>query len=96
MTTIWKYKMPAASTDPIVLDIPGYRGTLAAGLDSNNDVCVWVLVDSTAAYEEVTYFCLGTGWDLSEMDMPKGHSLKHIASVNQFGFIWHVFEEVLG
>ena len=91
MQTIWKYKMPAASTDPITFEIPGYKGTLATGLDSNNDVCIWVLADTSDYYKKVTYFCVGTGWDLSDL---RHITLEHIGSVNQFGFIWHVFEEV--
>ena len=86
--------MPAASTEPITFEIPGYMGTLAAGLDANNDVCVWVLADTSDYYKEVTYFCVGTGWDLSDLMLTKESALEHIGSVNQFGFIWHVFVEV--
>ena len=89
---IWKYKVEAGG-EAIEINMPGYVATLAAGLDSSNDLCIWCLVDDKAEYAPVRHYVVGTGWDLEDI-IPEGVIVEHIGSVNQLGFIWHVFREV--
>lgn len=89
---IWKYKVEA-SGEAIEIDMPGYAGTLAAGLDSSNDLCIWCLVDPDQPKATVRHYVVGTGWELEDI-VPSEAVIEHVGSVNQLGFIWHVFREV--
>lgn len=88
---IWKYRVEASS-EAIEIDMPGYQKTLAAGLDSSNELCIWCLVDPEKPMRAVRHYVVGTGWDLEDTKMDLDE-VGHIGSVNQLGFIWHVFAE---
>ena len=89
---IWKYRVEA-SGEAIEIDMPGYQATLAAGLDSSNDLCIWCLVDPDQPKAPVRHYVVGTGWELEDIGL-RDTVIEHVGSVNQLGFIWHVFREV--
>ena len=89
---IWKYKVEA-SGEAIEIEAPGYMDTLSAGLDSSNDLCIWCLVNPEQPKTTIRHYVVGTGWELEDI-IPKEVAVKHVGSVNQLGFIWHVFREV--
>lgn len=83
---IWKYKLELTSA-PLTHKIPGFVKVVGYGLDSNNDVCVWCMVDKDKKYEDVTFWCWGTDWDMPESLI----NSVPIGSVNQFGYMCHIF-----
>lgn len=83
---IWKYKL-SLTTAPIEHGIPGFKKVVGYGLDSNNDVCVWCMVDPDAKTESVRFWCWGTDWEMPESLIDS----VPIGSVNQFGYMCHIF-----
>ncbi len=65
---------------------------LAVVLDcqiQQNVPTLWALVDNGAEKERRFFTLLGTGWDMPpEFD----GKLTHIATIQDAGFVWHVFE----
>lgn len=90
MNTIWKYKVLPLD-GPQRYDMPEGAQIISAGLDPQEDMCFWALVDSSAPLEERTIWCVGTGWPLDELEMPDA---RFIGTIRHDPYMWHIFEEV--
>ena len=69
--------------------MPTKAKILSVGLDGNDEVCVWMLVDETLATKETRFFRIyGTGWDIHK------EKIEFIGTVpmKKNYLIWHVFE----
>ena len=92
MKKIWKYVMSEVSLEqPNSFSMPGFQEVIACGLDSNNNVAIWCIIDNEKAYENINIWCIGTDWNIEEINTK--NCLESIGSVNQFGFMWHLFLE---
>ena len=79
---IWKY--PLSITDIQNINIPSRHRILSAGIDPENNVCVWALVASNDAKENVEIRIFGTGTPVDEFG-------EFIGSVRDGVAIWHIF-----
>lgn len=57
---------------------------LHVGLDGNRDICLWAAVDPNDPVMDIEIIIAGTGH-------PLPHIGDYIGTVQQHGFIWHVF-----
>ncbi len=88
MKTIWKFDLAGSN---IPLRVP--KGAVPLGVAMQGDCPrIWMLVDSEAELEDRMFWVRGTGQPLDTND---AHEIKHIGTVLDGPFIWHVFECVL-
>ena len=85
MTTIYKYSYSEGCGE-FTLMMPAEAVILSTHLDANDNLCFWALVDTSLPLVGRTFYCVGTGWDLEEIDG------KFIGTVKKGPFIWHLFE----
>lgn len=88
MVTIWKYAL-IPMVEPIQLRAPSGAEFISCGLDSNNNICVWALVDSEAPLETKKVWCVGTGWPLNGV-FAQEEEVDYIGAVAQKPYIWHI------
>lgn len=85
MKTIWKFEIALEATQAI--EMP--RGAEIISVQFQHGVmCLWAIVDSNAAAEQRIIQVFGTGHDF------KAHNRKHLATLVQGAFVWHVFERL--
>lgn len=102
MFTIYKYEIEPRENEPNIIMMPAGASIASAGVDGMGALCIWALVDTTAKKEERRLWCMGTGWDFSELITPedsrkdlRGRQLNFIGTVRQGFYMWHVLEEIL-
>ncbi len=66
-TVIHKYQMPALNTEHIGF-LPQGSTILYAGLDPNDMVCIWALVDLAAPMKTVEFMNIGTGIENQDLE----------------------------
>lgn len=92
MTTIYKYSYTEGCKE-FTLTMPAEATILSTHLDANDDLCFWALVDTSLPLVERTFYCVGTGWDLEELNEMKENSIiNFIGTVKKGQYIWHLFE----
>lgn len=84
MKEIWKFPCSAVYKNEIKM--PEGARFLHAGLDPQNTLCVWMLVDPTAPPEIRHFYSYGTGWDVDP-------GQQYLATVNVGQYMWHLFED---
>lgn len=89
MKQIFKYVI-YRPMDEVTLFLPMGHEILSAGIDRQDLVCVWVIVDPDAPPEPRKIFVRGTGHPLGDAE---GH--KFIGTVKDGSFMWHIFAENL-
>ena len=74
-----------------VLKFDCYEGAevLSAGLDGNENMCIWVKVDTATPPASLKVYCIGTGWDME--DVIGSDKVKFVGTVTQKPYVWHVF-----
>lgn len=80
--TIHKYNLSATNGE---ITMPKGAETIAVQ-EQNGSICLWAIVDLNQPAEVRTFLTVGTGQRL-----PKS-GLAHIGTVQEGGFVWHVFE----
>lgn len=85
MTVIYKYRIAIADEQRI--EMPDIRKFLHAGLDSNNQPCIWALVDTKCGMGKATIRVAGTGNPVG----PDFFGLTHVGTFKMDVFVWHVF-----
>ena len=85
MKTIWKYAAEP-QLEPHVQSMPKGAQLLSVGPDPEHGVALWALVDRDPEQprEDVSYWVLGTGWDV-----PDG--AVYISTTRLGAFVWHLF-----
>lgn len=91
MYTIYKYYIGDSEISSVAM--PKGSTIISAGLDGNNELCVWAQVPydglKTSEYYELRYFAtIGTGWVFGS----GARDYKFIATVNDGPYMWHIFE----
>jgi hypothetical protein len=89
--TIYKYPLPS---DPLsAINMPMGAKVLCVKTQGGQDICLWAIVDTDAAYEFRRFCVIGTGKSIPRSD---GTTLKYIDTVLLFGgkLVYHVFEVV--
>lgn len=87
MNTIYKY--PLAVLDEQEVSMPGRAVVLCAQIQSGA-LCLWARVWTESPLEKRTFLIVGTGNSFPESKLPP----KHIGTVQNGPFVWHVFEKV--
>lgn len=83
MKTIWKYEI--AEEGSSILKVPLGAEVISCGLDANDNMCVWAIVNPDAMYdEEIEILAWGTGWPLDFRG-------KFIGTVTKAPYVWHIF-----
>jgi hypothetical protein len=90
------YKYPIPLVDRPRVKMPAYHELLSVGLDPNDQLCAWALVDDRAAAAgvntEVEFAIVGTGNPFPEyIRLETDATHVFLATVRQDPFIWHVF-----
>lgn len=69
------------------IEMPAGAQILHVGVQMEQIVCIWALVDENAPMEERSFAVVGTGHPVPE-------NTAHVGSVLMHGgaFVWHVFE----
>lgn len=87
MKTIHKYALPQSGIWTVAL--PTGAEALHVDLDPSGQLSLWALVDTDQVnYTNRTFHVIGTGRRVPD-------NLKHLGTVRQADFMWHVFEEVV-
>lgn len=90
MTRIFKYQVAGDGFDEWEVEMPVGAKILSAGIQYNK-LMVWAIVNVDAPMEKRTIGFYGTGSKLPD-DFTKDH--RHISTVFEGGFVWHIFEIV--
>lgn len=87
MSVIYKY--PLQVTDTQDVKAPEHATFLDAQFQGGQ-LCAWFLVEPEKATEAITLRIFGTGHPITEpLD-----ELIHLATVQEPGFVWHIFEQI--
>lgn len=82
---IWKFPIAVPGG---VVTMP-YGAQILTAQVQGNTIMLWAVVDPAEAVRSTRRFeIVGTGWSFKESDK------RYIATVQQNGFVWHVFEVV--
>lgn len=84
MTTIYKY--PLEIVDRQIVRMPT-GAAIRAVMVQDGVTCLWAEVDPKAALEDRTFHIVGTGHAV-----PAVPYLRHVDSVIDGRFVWHVYE----
>lgn len=79
------FKYPLELTDAQVLQLPAGAKPLHVD-DQQGQLCLWAAVDPSRETKPYAVAIVGTGHDL-----PDVLAIKHLGSVQQGSFVWHVF-----
>jgi hypothetical protein len=85
MIKIWKYQVPGACEGHL-------RQILKADMQYGKPV-VWVMHDDTVEEtHNLTFYTVGTGWELTDKDEEIVRNSLYIDTVkDEEGYIWHIF-----
>lgn len=90
---IWKWEFDGRVATSF--EMPKGAQILHAALDGREReghklYSIWALVDPNAEKEKRTFVVMGTGW---KRDAGTWARLQHVSTVQEGGFVWHIFEE---
>lgn len=88
MKTIWKFPIPV--TDSWVIEVP--KGAVFLNVAESEvpaTISLWAEVDPEQPLVPRMFVVLGTG-----NQMPEGIHLRHVSTVRDRQFVWHVYEVV--
>lgn len=100
MQKVFKYTLMDSITDPAIGPAPLAPTGLAIPLQipvgatfvncdmQGGDLQLWYQIDTEAATETRTFYVLATG-----VEIPTG--LTYVGTIQQFPFVWHVYEAVM-
>lgn len=91
MYSIWKYEIEPDFVNQ-VYDLPIGAEILSFGIDPNDKLCFWALVDTDAATEPRTFACVGTGWPIDMALSDKVGYVAFIGTVTHGAYVWHLME----
>ena len=95
MNTIHKYVLSEGPVRTNIIEMPYYAEVLTAQMQEKN-LCIWAMhhiKENGNPEDEIVkrkFHVFGTGWDIP--DERNNHF--YIATVQDDGFVWHIFEEV--
>jgi len=94
MKTIHKYGMEISIRYEQEIQIPVNAKVLSVQIQDHGGVggrqlCMWALVDTELDYVVRRFRVFGTGHKVDTK-----HAYKHLATVQDGGFVWHVFEVI--
>ena len=86
METVWKFKINPSS-EIQTIEMPVWSHILYFGEDPNGELCIWAQVNPVLEYESRSFYCIGTGWDMSE-----DYMWNWVGTARQGSYMWHLFE----
>ncbi len=87
---IFKYVLQL--TDIQTVQIPANSAVISAGLDPQDNLCIWVFVDPDALPWNHEVHVVGTGNPCPDLGKP----IEFVETVRQGAFMWHVFFNTIG
>lgn len=96
MTSIYKYRLNSILAEQDI-EMPENAIILSAGLDANDDMCIWAMVNDSEMCKTKTFYVLGTGWELDDLlesldeENDGDVELHFINTVRKDPYIWHIF-----
>ena len=85
MRTIFTYQLELVDKQIIVMPD---KAEIISSQSKDGILCLWAIVETDNNPIRRTFFIVGTGHMLPNTE------LKHIQTIHDRGFVWHVFEEV--
>jgi len=85
MKTIWKFPLSIDDEQKLMIPKPAIIRKAAI---QDNQLCLWVEVDTLQAPEEKTIYIYGTG----QSGLRDWHDQKFIDTVIAPPYVWHVYE----
>lgn len=85
---IFKYKIEVGSNE---IRMPRYAKIISAGLDNNDDMCIWAIVNEEREKEKRVILVTGTGWSIGEFK-ENGRGVGFIGTIRKDPYMWHVLE----
>jgi hypothetical protein len=85
MRQIWKFPISVVRQNQLIA-MPAVSEVIDAQIQ-NGTLCLWAIVDTTSPAGNVRVDVIGTGWDVPD-DVSASD---HVATVQDIGFVWHVF-----
>ena len=89
MITVWKYKLEL--TDRQLIKLPTLSKPLCAGIDGNNNLVLWVLVETENELIEHLFRIVGTGHEIGKPIPSYLNTVK--VELETATLFWHVFWE---
>lgn len=86
MKTVWKFKLEL--TDIQRIQIPACAQILTCQMQGD-DMVLYAFLNPVMKPESRTIIIFGTGHEREESDL---HPYRYLATLQQNGFVWHVFE----
>jgi hypothetical protein len=80
------FKYPIKIEDEQTVKLPEGAEIIYVGLDPGGTPCLWAIVNERSVRVNRTIYVAGTGHPL-----PK-EKIRHLGSILQHPFVWHVFE----
>ena len=81
---IFKYKIEVGGNE---IRMPRYAKIISAGLDNNDDMCIWAVVNEEREKEERIILVVGTGWSIENC-----REVGFIGTIRKDPYMWHVLE----
>lgn len=82
---IWKFNLSSTVEMPIGAQILSVQF-------QNNALTIWAICNINAGKENRFFETLGTGW--KAVSLTEGEKKVHLSTVQDGGFVWHIFEIV--
>jgi len=86
---IYKYILHPATVQTIRM--PDESTILSVGLDANNMMALWAIVDPAVYKVERTFCVYGTGHELPDM---RNQRFVGTVVMRPVGLVWHIFERL--
>ena len=91
MITIYKY--PLVLKDDQTIDLPVNHKVLSVGCDGNNQLCIWVQVESDDYVVPVHFYVIGTGNPMPYYKVDFLGTVRQNSTALRTVFMWHIFKE---
>ena len=85
MKKIYKYKLNQTEFQTIPIPVNGLIRHLGV---QDNDICLWVEIETSCQYEDRTFMIIGTGYDI----LNNFKSYNYIGTVQISHLVWHIYE----
>ena len=92
MYSIWKYPIEPDFINQ-VYKLPTGAEILSFGLDGEDRLCFWAMVNTQAPVEERVFACVGTGWPIDNVFNERAAKyVNFIGTVTHGIYVWHLFD----
>ena len=92
MYSIWKYPVEPDFVNQ-VFEMPIGAEIISFGLDGEDRLCFWAIVNTDAPLEARIIACVGTGWPIDNIFNERTSKyVNFIGTATHTPYVWHLFE----